>query len=149
MAKAELRRAMDPNPLQGTSSTLVPRDSDAIKRLRGLVGQLADFQTAQDGKFGRMGFMLQIVAEELFEEMRQFDEITFARYLVFVARVTEWVATGDLDIIPEDFRPILAQIDGVELDLVSSSVPGNETNNEISASPQVEVVDAEIVADDG
>jgi len=127
---------MAPETSESESSTLVPRDSDAIKRLRGLIGQLTDFQATQDSKFGRMGFMLQIVSEELFEEMRDFDEITFARYLVFVARVTEWVATGDLDIIPPDFRPILARIEGIELpteiDPISSDVVDAEIVEETS-----------------
>ena len=136
VAKRELLKAMvaEPGVQQGSSSILVPRDSDTVKRLRGLVGQLAEFQMGTDSKFGRMGFMLQIISEELFEELREFDEITFARYLVFVARVTEWVATGDLDIIPEDFRPMLAQIDGVELTSSSSDVVDAEIVEEITGA---------------
>lgn len=116
MAKRELTKALDRNLPEGSeSSTLVPRDSPVIVRLRGLVDQLAQYQELSDGKFGRMGFMLRIITEELFEEIRDYDELTFAKYLVVVARITEWVATGDLEIVPAELRDMLAKIDGRDI----------------------------------
>jgi len=65
-----------------------------------------------DPKLARMGMLLNIVIEELFEEIRDFDEVTFQKYLLVVARITEWVATGDIEIIPEELRPSLGVIEG-------------------------------------
>lgn len=115
LTRMELRRTLNGHQEQteDTPSTiLVRRDPPVAIRLRGLVSQLADFQLGQTNeKFGRMGLMLQVISEELFEEIRDFDEMTFSRYLLVVAKITEWVATGNLDLVPEELRPMLIKIE--------------------------------------
>src|SRR5215469_2536340 len=116
LARMEIRRALSGPQSQERdtpSTTLVLADNPVIVRLRGLVGQLAQFQMGRDDpKLARMGMLLNIVIEELFEEIRDFDEVTFQKYLLVVARITEWVATGDIEIIPEELRPSLGVIEG-------------------------------------
>lgn len=129
MAKLELMKTLrgdqGSQTEESTSSTLVLRDSPVIRRLGGLVEQLAEYQSTADTKFAKMGFMLKIVCEELFDEIREYDEITFSRYLVLVARITEWVATGDLSIIPDELRPMLAKIDGLDLSVEVEEITAN------------------------
>jgi hypothetical protein len=97
------------------SSTLVVVNP-VIRRLRSCVGQLSGFVMSNGTDHQRrMHRVLNIIIDESMDELAEMDEMSLAVFLHNMACITEWLATGDMGVLPEELIPFACHIEGVAM----------------------------------
>jgi hypothetical protein len=98
--------------LTGSSgSSLVVAEPPVIKRLKGVIWTLQNFvaENGSDG-IGKMSFLFSTMADELADEMSEYDETQMMFFLARIGQIIEWVGHGQTDMLPEDLRAFADQI---------------------------------------
>lgn len=110
------RRAMatgQPSQTISESSTLV-RVNPVVRRLRAVVTELGDFVMSNgDARQMRMQRILNIVIDEAMEELSSVPDDSLTIWMSNMARITQWAATGDMSILPEDLVPFACKVEGI------------------------------------
>lgn len=76
-----------------------------IKRLKGVIWTLQTFVSENGGDgIGRMSFLFSTMADELADEMSEYDETQMMFFLARIGQIIEWVGHGQTDMLPEDLR---------------------------------------------
>lgn len=87
-------------------SSLVVAEPAVIKRLKGVIWTLQTFvsENGSDG-IGKMSFLFSTMADELADEMSEYDETQMMFFLARIGQIIEWVGHGQTDMLPDDLRP--------------------------------------------
>ncbi len=66
---------------------------------------------AGDGsKLARYSWVATALADEMLDEMSSVDDSAFASYMLWFAKVMQWCATGDMNVLPSGVRDfVIAQ----------------------------------------
>ena len=95
------RLQTETNPADTPSSSLAPADAPVIHRLRQIFNEVYKHAEAQ----GRMAWILKSVTEEVLDVIvEQAVEGEVADYLLITSQVIRWVATGEIEDLPDMFK---------------------------------------------
>jgi hypothetical protein len=87
------------------STTLAVVEPPVIKRLKGVIWTLQTFVSENGGDgIGRMSFLFSTMADELADEMAEYDETQMMFFLARIGQIIEWVGHGQTDMLPDDLR---------------------------------------------
>jgi hypothetical protein len=118
-------------------STLVLADPPVIKRLKGVIWTLQNFvaENGSDG-IGKMSFLFSTMADELADEMSEYDETQMMFFLARIGQIIEWVGHGQTDMLPDDLK---AFAEGIQPTVTVPQPPVEESDpyevmNEINLS---------------
>jgi hypothetical protein len=59
---------------------------------------------------GKMAFLFDTVAEELIDELAEYDDQTMQLYLAMVGQVISWIGHGNNEALPAELRPFAEMI---------------------------------------
>ena len=86
-------------------SSLVLADPPVIQRIKGTLHTLMEFAKAGDSGIGKMAFLFDTIAEELVDELGDYDDATMRLFLAQIGQVISWIGHGDNEALPETLRP--------------------------------------------
>lgn len=87
-------------------TTLVLAEPPHIRRFKGIVSHLSEFVAAgPDRNLARMSFLMDTLAEELGEELKEMDEMQVRLFMFQIGQVISWIGHGDNERLPEFVRP--------------------------------------------
>lgn len=67
-----------------------------------------------DARQVRMQRILNIVIDEAMEELSTVPDDSLMIWMSNMARVTQWAATGDMRILPEELIPFACKVEGID-----------------------------------
>jgi hypothetical protein len=67
-----------------------------------------------DARQVRMQRILNIVIDEAMEELATVPGDSLTIWMSNMARVTQWVATGDMRVLPEELIPFACKVEGID-----------------------------------
>lgn len=85
--------------------------------------------------------ILNIVIDEAMEELATVPDDSLTIWMSNMARVTQWAATGDMRILPEDLIPFACKVEGIDYAEYIATRNGTSV-------PDDEIAEAEIVEDE-
>jgi hypothetical protein len=99
------------SPTGNSGSSLVVAEPPVIKRLKGVIWTLQTFvaENGSDG-IGKMSFLFSTMADELADEMSEYDETQMMFFLARIGQIIEWVGHGQTDVLPDDLKPFAESI---------------------------------------
>jgi hypothetical protein len=76
-----------------------------IKRLKGVMWTLQNFvsENGSDG-IGKMSFLFTTMADELADELTEYDETQMMFFLARIGQIIEWIGHGQSEMLPDDLR---------------------------------------------
>lgn len=90
--------------------------------------------------------ILNIVIDEAMEELATVPDDSLTVWMSNMARVTQWAATGDMRILPDELIPFACKVEGIDYSeyiAARNAVPDDEVIAE------AEIVEEETLAIDG
>jgi hypothetical protein len=66
-------------------------------------------ENGTDG-IGKMSFLFTTMADELADELVEYDETQMMFFLARIGQIIEWVGHGQTDMLPDDLKPFAMNI---------------------------------------
>jgi hypothetical protein len=109
--QSQKAQTADESPTDLSGSSLALAEPPVIKRLKGVIWTLQNFvsENGSDG-IGKMSFLFSTMADELADEMSEYDETQMMFFLSRIGLIIEWVGHGQTDILPDDLKPFAETI---------------------------------------
>jgi hypothetical protein len=86
-----------------------------VKRLRAVLRELSEFVIKTgDERQRRMQRVLSIVVDEAVDEMGEVDERLMQAWMLNMAKVIEWSATGNMSVLPSELIPFACKVEGID-----------------------------------
>ena len=89
--------------------------------------------------------VLNIVMSEAIDELGDVDEIVMQSWLVYMTRIVEWVASGDMTVLPADLVPFACAVEGIDYDaeLAKAFTASTDTaDNSRAETPAAKAIEA-------
>lgn len=100
--------------LTDSPSSLALAEPDHIRRMKAVVSVLQTYISKNDptGNYARLAFIMSTMADELSEELRDYDEIKFRIFMFQIGEVISWIGHGDNERLPEAIKEFANQAMG-------------------------------------
>lgn len=96
-----------------------------------------------DARQVRMQRILNIVIDEAMEELATVPDDSLTVWMSNMARVTQWAATGDLRVLPEELIPFACKVEGIDYaQYIATRDIGNTPDDD--DIPEAEIVEEDI-----
>jgi len=99
-----------------------------------------------DERQRKMQRVMQIVVDEAMEELTA-DSDQLVLWLLYTARITEWIATGNMNILPDELLPFACSVEGLDYNqIIAARNQMREQQDQLVAIDTSEVIEAEVVS---